>query len=117
MTIEIFEPPAVADDEPTLLDKIKIMQIDSSRVAPVNVKVGSQIPMTELANLIAEIHPVDPLQQEEPDTYYAQNISVCGDGDLSPKKINIPYHIAVRVVLASFLTKYGASENRLIEIS
>jgi hypothetical protein len=117
-TIEILEQVDAEEGKTTLREAIKIEGIEPSRIAPVNMKVGSLIPMTELLNLIAEIKPIEQPQSEElDDSYYAQGVSVYEDGDLSSKTLDLPHHIGLRVVLESVLQKYGTSDNLQIEIS
>ena len=115
-TIEIFQTGKTAEDEPTIKAKIEIAGINALRIAPVNEIVGNRIPVTELSNFITKIKPIEPPQQEEPDSYYAQRVPVYEDGDLSSKKLDIPHHIGLRVVLESVLQKYGAFNNMQIEI-
>ena len=113
-TIEIFQPGEATEDEP--IKKIEIAGIDPLRIIPVNEIVGSRIPMTELSDLIAKIEPIEQPQPEEFDSYYAQHVFVYEDGDLSPKKLDLPHHIGLRVVLESVLQKYGTFNNMQIQI-
>ena len=118
ITIEILEQVDAEEGEPKIREEIRVERIEPSRVAPVAVKVGSLIPMTELLNLIAEIKPIEQPQSEElDDSYYAQGVSVYEDGDLSSKTLDLPHHIGIRVVLESVLQKYGPSDNLQIRIS
>ena len=114
VTIEILQPGEATEDEP--IKKIEIAGIDPLRIIPVNEIVGNRIPMTELSNLITKIKPIEQPQQEELDSYYAQHVFVYEDGDLSPKKLDLPHHIGLRVVLESVLQKYGTFNNMQIQI-
>ena len=116
--IEILQPGgSTEEDEPTIRRKIEIEGIEPLHITPVEMKVGSLVPMTELLNLITEIKPIEQPQQEEPDRYYAQRVPVYEDGDLSPKVLDLPHYIGLRVVLESILQKYGTSDNLQIRIS
>jgi hypothetical protein len=116
-TIEILEQVDAEEGKTTLREAIKIEGIEPSRIAPVNLKVGIPIAMTELLNLITEIKPIEQPQQEELDSYYARRVPAYEDGDLSAKEFDLPHHIGLRVVLESVLQKYGTSDNLQIEIS
>ena len=98
-------------------EKIEIEGIDPFRITPVNMKISDRIPLTELSNFIAEIEPIEQPQPEELDSYYAQQVPVYEDGELSPKKLDIPHHIGLRVVLESVLQKYGTFNHMQIQIS
>lgn len=115
-TIEIFQPGKTTEDESAIKKTIELEGIDFFRITPVNTKVGARIPMTELSDLIAKIEPIEQPQQEELDSYYAQHVFVYEDGDLSPKKLDLPHHIGLRVVLESVLQKYGTFNNMQIQI-
>ena len=116
-TIEIFQPGKTTEDEPTIKEKIEIAGIDPLRITPVNEIVGNRIPMTEFSNFITKIKPIEQPQQEELDRYYVECIPVYDDGDLSYKKLDLPHHIGLRVVLAKVLQKYSTSNNLQIRIS
>lgn len=115
--IEILQSGDTTEDEQTIKEKIEIEGISPSRITPVNTKVGIPIPMTELLDLITEIEAIEQPQQEELDNYYARRVPVYEDGDLSPKALELPHHIGLRVVLESILQKYGTSNNLQIRIS
>ena len=115
MLIEVFES---ANDEATT--EIKIDGVDPSRVLPFGEKVGTLLTKEELKALLAEVQPAEPVNMDEPDSYYAQNISVWRDGNLPPENstpIDIPHHIGLRVTLENVLQKYGTSDNLRIRIS
>ena len=116
-TIEIFQPGKTAEDEPTIKEKIEIAGINALRITPVNEIVGNRIPMTELSNFITKIKPIEQPEQEELERYYVECIPVYEDGDLLYKKLDLPHHIGLRVVLAKVLQKYSTSDNLQIRIS
>jgi len=113
MIIKVLER---VGDEFRTVDGIEIEGVDPLRVAPVHDKVGSPLSIQELAELLAQVQPLEPLNSDELDSYYAQNISAWRDGNLSPDSIEIPHHIGLRLALASILKKYGASDHLLIQI-
>ena len=115
-SIEIFRPGKTIEDESVIKEKIELEGIDPFRIAPVNTIIGTQIPMTELSDLITKIEPIEQPQQEELDSYYAQHVPIYEDGDLSSKKFDLPHHIGLRVVLESVLQKYGTFNNMHIQI-
>ena len=115
--IEILQQGDTEEDEPKIREKIEIEGIAPSRITLVNTKVSIPIPMTELLDVITEIEAVEQPQQEALDNYYAQCVPVYEDGDLLFKKLDIPHHIGLRVVLESVLQKYGTSDNLQIRIS
>ena len=117
VTIEILQPGDTIEGEPTIREEIEIEGIEPSRIAPVNMKVGIPIAMTELLNLITEIKPIEQPRPDELDSYYARRVPVYEDGDLSTKEFDLPHHIGLRVVLESVLQKYGTSNNLQIRIS
>lgn len=118
VTIEILQQDKNIEDEPTIIDKIQISEIEPLRITPVNIKIDIPISMSELRSLISEIKPVEEPQQEELDSYYAMRIPVYNDGNLSAEELDLPHHIGLRVVLESIIRKYGrASENLHIRIS
>lgn len=115
-TIEILQPGETTEDDPVIKEKIEIEGINPLRISLVNMKVGDRIAMNELSNFISKIEPIEQLQPEEPDSYYAQHVHVHEDGDLSSKKLDLPHHIGLRVVLESVLQKYGAFNDLRIQI-
>lgn len=118
VTIEILQQEDIIENEPTIKEKIKIQGIQPSRITPINIEVGISISMTELPDIINKIKPIEKPQQEELDNYYTNQTRVFEDGDLSLKKLDIPHHIGLRVVLESVLRKYGnTSETLVIQIS
>ena len=117
VTIEILQPGDTQEDEPAVKEKIEIGEIQPLHITPVDMKLGSLIPMIQLSDLIGEIKPIEQPQQKEPDRYNAQNIPVYDDGNLSPKKLDLPHHIGLRVVLESVLKKYEKFDDLQIRIS
>lgn len=115
--IEIFQPGDSQEDEPIIKETIQVESIQPSRVTPLNDKVGIQIKMKKLSNLIFEIKPIDPPDEEELESYYAQEIPVYDDGNFSPRKLDLPHHIGLRVVLESVLQKYERFDDLQIRIS
>jgi hypothetical protein len=105
------------DEEPKVLDEIEVEGVDPLRVAPIHEQVGNLIPIRQLSEMLREIQPVETMNPEEFDSYYAQNISVWRDGDTSPVRIEIPHHMGLRIALMSILHKYGLSDQLLIQIS
>ncbi len=105
------------EDEFSVVDEIEIKGVDPLRITPVREKVGSPLAIQELVELVAQVQPSEPLNPDEPDSYYAQEIAAWRDGDLSPDSIDIPHHIGLQVALASVLQKYGTSDHLLIQIS
>jgi len=74
--------------------------------------------MTELPDFINEIKPIEQPKQEELDSYYAMQVPVYNDGNLSTEDLDLPHHIGLRVVLESIVRKYGnTSEDLYIHIS
>lgn len=116
VTIEILQPRDTEECAPAVKEKFEIEGIDPLRIAPVYMKVGDRIPMTELSNFISKIEPIEQPQPEEPDSFYAQHVPVNEDGVLSSGKLEIPHHIGLRVVLVSVLQKYGTFNNMQIRI-
>jgi hypothetical protein len=104
-------------DEFRVVGEIEIEGVDPFRITPVREKVGSPLTIQELTELVAQIQPSEPLNQDEPDSYYAQGIAVWRDGSLSTDSVDIPHHIGLRVALASVLERYSASDHLLIQIS
>ena len=117
MLVEVLKPGATEDDDPQTVERIEIIEIATSRVSPVNDWVSSPIAIAELADLLTQIKPIEPLDSEELDSYHAQDIEVWRDGNLFPAKIDFPHHIGLHVVLRSILQKYGTVDNLQIEIS
>lgn len=115
MIIEVFES---ADSNEAFIE-IKVENVDASRVLPFNNNVGERISKEKLKSLLNEVKPSENLNIDEPESYFAQNISVWLDGNLDldqAARINIPYHIAVRLVLESVLEKYRAYDDLQILI-
>jgi hypothetical protein len=117
MIIKVLERADAEEDEFRVVDEIEIAGVDPLRIMPVHEKVGSPLPIQELAELIAQVQPSEPLNLDELDSYYAQNIAAWRNGNLSPDSIDIPHHIGLQVALASVLQKYGTSDHLLIQIS
>ena len=116
-TIEIFQSGKTAEDESVIKEKIELEGIDSfPHHSSEHDIVGNRIPMTELSDFITKIEPIEQPQLEELDSYYAQHVPVYEGGDLSAKKLDIPHHIGLRVVLESILQKYGTFNNMQIQI-
>ena len=116
MLIEVFKFDAERDRQ-QIIERIEIVEIDTSRIAPVNKQVGSTIAISELEPLITQIKPVNPMDSEEPESYHAQNIAAWQDSNLFPKKIDLPHHIGLRVALRSILQKYSTVDDLQIQIS
>ncbi len=115
MIIEVFES---ANDEATI--EIEIDNVDVSRVLPFRENVGERIAKEKLKTLLTEVGPIEAVNPDEPENYYAQNVPVWQDGDIGTEKttlMDIPHHIRLRVVLEGVLQKYGTSDNLQIRIS
>ena len=117
VTIEILQEKNNIEDEPTIIDRIQISEIEPFRITPADIQNGIPISMSELPNLISKISPFEELPQEERDNYFARQIPVYYDGNLSLQKLDIPHHIGLRIVLENLLQKYDASETLKIKIS
>lgn len=117
VTIEIIQLSEAQEKEPTVKETIQIEGIEPSRITPVNAEVGIPIPMTNLSQFIPEIEAIEQLNEEEPESYYTQDVPVYDDGNLSLKNINLPHHIGLRVVLESLLQKFGKCKDLYIQIS
>jgi hypothetical protein len=117
MIIKVLERADSEEDGFRVVDEIEIKEVDPLRVTPAREKVGSSLTIQELAELVAQVQPSEPLNLDEPDSYYAQDIDVWRDGDLAPDSVDIPHHIGLQVALASVLQKYGKSDHLLIQIS
>ena len=116
-TIDILQQGDPTEGEPTIKEKIEIEGIQLSRIGPADIQDGIPISMSKLSNLISKIRALEELQMEEPDSYFAQQIPVYHDGNLSLNELDLPHHIGLRVVLENILQKYGASETLKIKIS
>ena len=116
MIIKVLEHADTEEDEFRVVEKIEILGVDPLRITPVREKVGSLLTIQELAELASQVQPSEPLNPYEMDSYYAQDVAAWRDGALSPDSIDIPHHIGLRVVLASILQKYSASDRLLIQI-
>ena len=117
VTIEVLLQKDTTEVEPIIKEKIEIEGIHPLRITPVNIKINIPIPMAELPDLIAEIEPIEEPQQDELDSYYANQIPVYNDGDLSSKELDLPHHIGLRLALESLLQKYETPEDLQILIS
>jgi hypothetical protein len=115
--IEILEQEDNEGDGSRVVDEFKIAGIDPLRIIPVHDKVGTSLTIQETKELVSQIKPRKLLRPDELDSYYAQNIPVLRNGNLSPDLVDIPHHIGLRVVLESILQKYGKSNHLLIRIS
>ncbi len=109
VTIEILQQEDTTENEPTIKETIRIQRIQTSRITPMNIKVSIPLPMTELPDFINEIKPIEGPQQEELDSYYAMQVPVYNDGNLSAEELDLPHHIGLRVVLESIIRKYNNS--------
>ena len=117
VTIEVLRAEDITKDEPTIVEKIQISEIEPLRITPADIQNGIPISMSELPNLISEIRPLKKLLQEELDSYFAQQIPVYYDGNLSTQKLDLPHHIGLRVVLENLLQKHGSCKTLIIKIS
>ena len=117
VTVEIVQSGNAQKDEPVVKETIEIEEVLPLHIIPVDMQLGSLMPITQISNLIAQIKTTEQPQQEERDRYYAQNVPVYGDGDLSLKKMELPHHIGLRVVLECVLQNYGKSDDLQIRIS
>ena len=116
-TIEILQQGDTPEDELAIKEKIEIEEIQLSRIAPADIQDGIPISMSKLSSLISRISPLEELQLDELDSYFAQQISVYHDGNLSLQELDLPHHIGLRVVLENILQKYGTSKTLKIKIS
>ena len=115
MIIEVFES---ANSNDAVIE-IEIKSVEVSRVLPFNENVGERISKEKLKSLLNEVRPSEDLNMDEPESYFAPNISVWLDGNLDldqAARINIPHHIAVRLVLESVLEKYKTYDDLQILI-
>ncbi len=117
VTIEILQQEDTTEDDPTIKERIQIQGIQVLRITPINIKVSIPIPMTELLDIINEIKPIEGPQQEELDSYYAMQVPVYNDGNLSAEELDLPHHIGLRLALESVLQRYGTSNDLQILIS
>ena len=104
MIIEVFE----STDSDEAFIKIKVENVDASRVLPFNNNVGERISKEKLKSLLSEVQPSKDLNVDEPENYFARDISVWLD-DLNLDRtisIDIPHHIGISLVLESVLEKY-----------
>ena len=113
VTIEILQQEDTTEDDPTIKERIQIQGIQALRITPMNIKVSIPIPMTELLDLINEIKPIEGPQQEELDSYYAMQVPVYNDGNLSTEELDLPHHIGLRVALESVIRKYNNTSTSL----
>lgn len=98
------------EEEFDTIDELDIVGVDSLRVPPIHEKIGTLLTTQELEELIPQIQPLEPLNAEEPESFYAQNVQVWQDGQLFSSSIDIPHHIGLRVAITSILQKYRASD-------
>ena len=115
MIIEVFE---LTNNKASI--EIKIGNVNVSRVSPFRDYVATQITKEKLKALLDEILPFEDVDPEEPESYFAQQVSVWLDGNITSENvtlIDIPHHIGLRLVLESILQKYGGSDNLQILIS
>ncbi len=115
MIIEVFES---ANNEVSI--EIEIENVDVSRVPPFNDHVSEPISREKLESLLTKIQPLEDLDMAEPESYFAQNVSVRLDDDAAlgdTAAFDLPHHIAVRVVLESILQKLGTSDSLQIRIN
>ena len=117
VTIEILQQDKNIEDEPTVIDKIQISEIEPFCISPEEIQNGIPISMSEMSNLICKISPIRELQEDERDSYFAQQLPVYYDGNLPLQKLDLPHHIGLRVVLENLLQKYGTAETLKIKIS
>lgn len=116
MIIRVLERVRAEEDEFKTVDEFEIKGVDPLRVNPVHERVGSPLSIRELAELVEQVQPSEPMNLDELDSYYAQNITVWQDGNLSPDSIDMPHYIGLRVAMKSVLQKYNASDHLLIQI-
>lgn len=115
MIIEVFESTS---NEAVI--EIKIDNVNVSRVSPFADYVATQIRKEKLKTLLDEILPFEDVNPEEPESYFAQEVSIWLDGNIFPRNatlIDIPHHVGLRLVLESILQKYDTSDNLQILIS
>ena len=112
-TIEIFQLRNTPENEVKIKKRIEIPEIQASRIDPVNIKVGISILITELPDFINEIKPIEEPNREELDSYYAMQVSVYNDGNLSKDALDLPHHIGLRVALESIIRKYNNTSTPL----
>lgn len=116
MIIEVFE--SSNSETPT---EIKVASVDVSRVLPFRDYVAIQITKEKLKSLLGEIQPFEDINLEEPESYFAQEVSVWLDDNIGSESAtlidDIPHHIGLRLVLESILQKYSTSDDLQILIS
>ncbi len=110
MKIQILRRRTEAEEGFDIIDEFDVAGVDPLRVLPVHEKIGIPLTAQELTELIIQIQPLEPLNSEEPESFYAQNILAQQDGKLSSNPIDIPHHIGLRVAIKSILQKYKASD-------
>lgn len=114
MIVQIFK---CANDETPI--EIEIANVDVSRVIPFNANVGERISKEKLELLLNELGFTEDINMDEPEIYFAQQVSVWLDDDTVlgyRTPFDIPHHIAVRVVLESILKKLELSDSMQIRI-
>ena len=117
VTIEILQPGETQENELLVKETIPMEGIQLYRITPMKDNVEIPIAITALPNLIAEIEPVGHLQPEESDNYFALHIPVREDSEISSKKLHLPHHICLRLLLESVLQKYDKCTDVQIRIS
>ena len=108
MIIEVFES---ANTEPFIA--IKIENVDVSRVFPFRDHVGIQLKKEKLKAMLDEVCPYKGVNTDELEYYYAQQIPVWLDGNITHENaipIDVPHHIGLRLVLESVLRKHDPSD-------
>ena len=116
-TIEILQPGKGPENASSVKETIQIKGIQLSRIVSMNNKIEIPIAITDLPNLIAEIEPVDELQPEEFDSYFAQHVPVREDSETSLRKLQLPHHTCLRLLLESVLQMYDKCTDVQIRIS
>lgn len=116
MIIEVFE----SIDSNEAFIEIKVENVEASRVLPFNNNVGERISKEKLKSLLNGVKPLENLNMDEPDSYFAQKVAVWLDddsvlGSLTP--FDIPHHIGLYVVLENILQKLDKSDGVEIRIS
>lgn len=117
VTIEILLSEKKQDQEPTVIETIKVKPMQLSLIAPMNDKVEIPIALADIPNLIAEIEQVGQLRPEEFDSYFFPYVPVREDSETSAKELQLPYHTCLRLLLESILQKYDTCTDMQIRIS
>ena len=116
-TIKILQPGKAPENASSVKETIQIKGIQLSRIVSMNDRVEIPIAITDLPNLIAEIEPVGELRPKEFDSYFAQHVPVREDSETSAKKLQLPHHTCLRLLLESVLQKYDKCMDAQIRIS